>query len=99
MAIEVADASPAFDQRTGEPLIAFRMTEASARLFAGLTLRNVGKVLTIRVDGRVVSKPVVREPILGGSGQILGGFSVEQARDIAARLASGKAKLEFEFEN
>jgi preprotein translocase subunit SecD len=41
-------------------------------------------------------RPVVREPILGGSGQISGMTSVEEARDIAARLSSGAAKLELE---
>jgi preprotein translocase subunit SecD len=77
-------------------MVLFKLTEASARRFAELTTQNVGKTLAIRVDGRVLSKPVVREPILGGSGQISGGLTAEQARDIANRLASGAAKLEFE---
>jgi preprotein translocase subunit SecD len=92
LVIQVADASVAFDQRTGEPVISFRMQPASTQQFAELTARSVGKVLAIKVDGRVLSRPVVREPILGGVGQISGGFT----RDLAARLASGAAKLEFE---
>jgi preprotein translocase subunit SecD len=94
--LDVASASLGFDQRTGAPMVLFKLTEGSARRFAELTTQNVGKTLAIRVDGRVLSKPVVREPILGGSGQISGGLTAEQARDIANRLASGAAKLEFE---
>jgi preprotein translocase subunit SecD len=81
------------------PIVVFRLTDTSAVRFAELTARNVGKPLAIRVDGRVLSKPVVREPILGGSGQISDGLSAEEARDVANRLASGAAKLEFEVEN
>jgi preprotein translocase subunit SecD len=96
LAVDVAQAEVAFDRRTGEPMVAFALTESSRRLFAELTARNVGRALVIRVDGRVLSKPVVREPILGGAGQISGGFSVDEAKDIAGRLSSGAAKLEFE---
>jgi SecD/SecF fusion protein len=96
LAVQVAEASAAFDQRTGEPVVSFRMQPASAQQFAELTARNVGKVLAIKVDGRVLSRPVVREPILGGVGQISGSFTREQARELAARLASGAATLEFE---
>ena len=99
MAFDVAGADLGFDQRTGAPIVRFRLTEPSALRFAELTARNVGKPLAIRVDGRVVSKPVRREPIRGGSGEISSGLSVEEARDVANRLASGAAKLEFEVEN
>jgi preprotein translocase subunit SecD len=99
VAFDVAGADLGFDKRSGVPIVLFRLTEPSSLRFADLTARNVGKPLAIRVDGRVLSKPVVRQPILGGSGQISGGLSVEEARDIANRLASGAAKLEFEVEN
>jgi SecD/SecF fusion protein len=49
----------------------------------------------LRVDGKVYSRPVIREPILGGSGQISGHLSVPEAQALAARLAGG-AKLEIE---
>jgi len=47
--------------------------------------------------GRMVSAPVIREPILGGSGQVSGHFSAQEARDIALRLSSGAAKMEIEI--
>jgi preprotein translocase subunit SecD len=94
--IDVASAEPAFDARTGQPLIAFKMTEASTRLFADLTSRNVGRKMEIRVDGRALMAPVIREPILGGSGQISDrSFTVEQTKSLAERLSTGKSRIEF----
>ena len=94
LVLEVADAQPGFDQRTNEPIVAFRLTPAAARRFADFTRENVGKVVDVRVDGRVVTSPVVREPILGGAGQISGNLSLIQAKEMAERLAAGKARLE-----
>ena len=85
-----------FDQRTREPIVSFKMNAASARAFAELTQRSVGKPMEFRVDGRVVMKSVIREPILGGGGQISGSFSVDEAKAVAERLSSGAAKLELE---
>jgi SecD/SecF fusion protein len=96
LTLEVARAAQAFDQRTGEPIVSFTMTESSRRLFADFTAQNVGRKAAIRVDGRVVMKPVIREPILGGAGQLSGGFSVDEAKDIADRLSSGAARMEVE---
>jgi preprotein translocase subunit SecD len=95
--IEVASAALAYDQRTGEPVISFRMTSSSARAFAELTYQNVGRKAAILIDGHMVSAPVIREPILGGAGQVSGHFSPEEAREIALRLSSGAAKMEIEI--
>jgi preprotein translocase subunit SecD len=93
--IEVAQAEPAFDQRTNEPVISIKLTEASGRVIASLTQKYVGKPMAMRVDGREVMKPVIREPILGGALQVSGRFSVDEAKTIAQRLSSG-GKLEVE---
>lgn len=77
-------------------MITFVMTEESKRAFADLSSRNVGKPVEIRIDGRVFSKPIIREPILGGRGQISGSFTAEEAHRLTERLASGAGKLEFE---
>jgi preprotein translocase subunit SecD len=92
---DVAQAEVAYDQRTSEPLVSFRFTPDSTRRFAEFTRQNVGHVAEIRVDGKVYSRPVIREPILGGSGQISGHLSVPEAKELAARLAGG-GKLEIE---
>ncbi len=94
LALTVVRAAAAFDQRTNEPIIIFRFDQPSAELLADVTGRNVGKAMEVRVDGQVLMRPVIREPILGGSGQISGGFTVEGSRDLAARLSSGAARLE-----
>jgi preprotein translocase subunit SecD len=95
--IEITQAEPAFDLRTTEPEVAFRMSPASARAFAELTKRNVGRKAAIVIDGRTMSAPIIREPILGGSGQITGDFTPEEARRIAAGLASGTSKMTIEI--
>jgi preprotein translocase subunit SecD len=87
--LEVASASAAFDQRTGEPLVVFKLIEPSTRAFADFTARNVGRRTEFRVDGRVHMRVVVREPIIGGSGQIAAGLSADEVRALAARLSSG----------
>jgi preprotein translocase subunit SecD len=94
--LDVARAELAYDRRSGEPVVTFVLTQPSAGLFARLTADNVGRRIAVSVGGKVYMRPVVREPILGGSGQISGMTSVEEARDIAARLSSGAAKLELE---
>jgi preprotein translocase subunit SecD len=86
---DVARAELAYDQRTGEPIVSFRFAPDSARKFAAFTAQNIGHTTEIRVDGKVLSRPVIREPILQGSGQILGHFSVQEAQDLAARLSTG----------
>jgi preprotein translocase subunit SecD len=92
---DVAQANPGFDQRTNEPIVSFRFTPESARKFAQFTSENVGRAAEIRLDGKVLSRPIIQGPILGGTGQISGSFTVEQARDLAARLSAG-TKLEIE---
>jgi preprotein translocase subunit SecD len=93
--LEVAKAELAYDQRTNEPIVSIRFTPDSGRKFAEFTAQNVGRPAEMRVDGKAYARPVIREPILGGSGQISGHFSEQEAKDLAARLSAG-TKLEIE---
>ncbi len=86
---DLVDAQAAFDQRTGEPVVTFRFDAAGAKRFAIVTQENVGLPFAIVLDNKVVSAPVIREPILGGTGQISGNFSVQEANDLAVLLRSG----------
>src|SRR5499426_317134 len=86
---DLTDAQPGFDQRTSEPIVTFRFNNNGARRFAQVTQENVGRPFAIVLDNEVISAPVIREPILGGSGQISGSFSVEQANDLAILLRAG----------
>ena len=86
---ELVDAQPAFDQRTNEPIITFRFNNAGARKFGNFTRDNVGRPFAIVLDDHVISAPVIRDAILGGSGQISGSFTVESANQLAIQLRSG----------
>jgi preprotein translocase subunit SecD len=86
---DLTDAQPGFDQRTSEPIVTFRFNTRGARRFAQVTQENVGRPFAIVLDNEVISAPVIREPILGGSGQISGNFTVQQANDLAILLRAG----------
>jgi SecD/SecF fusion protein len=85
----LTDARAGFDQRTHEPLVTFRFDSTGARQFAEITKQNVGRPFAIVLDGKVLSAPVIREPITGGSGQISGSFTVEETVVLSALLRAG----------
>ena len=93
--LEIVRAASAWDQRS-EPIITFTMTDASKQRFAEFTTQNVGRKMDIRVDGRTMMSPVIREPILGSVGQISGRFTPAEAKALADRIASGASKVEVE---
>jgi len=86
---DLVDAQPGFDSRTNEPVITFRFNQSGARKFGRFTKNHVGLPFAIVLDNKVLSAPVIREPILGGSGQISGNFTVESANNLAIQLRSG----------
>jgi preprotein translocase subunit SecD len=86
---DIIDVSPGFDQRTDEPIATFRFNGRGARRFAHITEENIGKPFAIVADDKVLSAPVIREPIRGGSGQIAGNFTLEDANAVAMLLRSG----------
>lgn len=86
---DLEDAQAAFDQQTNEPIVTFRLNTRGAKRFGRLTQKNVNRPFAIVLDEKVISAPVIREPILGGTGQISGGFSVQETNDLAINLRSG----------
>lgn len=85
----LSDASAGFDPQTREPVVNFRFDRTGAREFGAITEANVGRPFAIVLDGEVLSAPVIREPITGGSGQISGSFTVEEAGTLSALLRAG----------
>ena len=83
------DAQPGFDPQTGEAVVNFRFDTAGARKFGKATSENVGRPFAVVLDGEVITAPVIREPILSGSGQISGQFTVESAGRLAILLRAG----------
>ncbi len=84
----LTDAQPSFDQ-TGRPVVSFKFDNIGGRRFGDATRDKVGKLFAIVLDDKVISAPVIREPILGGSGQISGNFTVQGAQDLALLLRAG----------
>jgi SecD/SecF fusion protein len=83
------DARMGFDERMGQPVINFRLDSRGAKQFSDITRANVGRPFAIVLDGKVLSAPVINEHIGGGSGQISGRFTTQQASDLAALLRAG----------
>ena len=78
-----------FDNQTNEPVVSFTLDRAGSKKFARATTNNVGKKLAIILDNKIVSAPVIQEPIMGGTGQITGNFTFQTATDLALLLRSG----------
>ena len=89
----LTDSKVAYDQN-GRPAVTTTFNPIGARAFAKLTSENVGKRFAIVLDGKVLSAPVIQEPITGGYGQITGGFTTEQANDLSTMLRSGALPCE-----
>ncbi len=83
----LVDAQPTF--QNNEPVVSFKFDAAGGRRFAEATEKNVGRPFAIVLDNKVISAPVIREPILGGSGVISGSFTVQSATDLALLLRAG----------
>jgi protein-export membrane protein SecD len=86
---DLDNAQATFDSRTNEPAVSFRFNTSGARAFGQATAQNVGRQFAIVLDDAIISAPNIREPIPGGTGQISGGFTVEQANDLAILLRAG----------
>jgi preprotein translocase subunit SecD len=85
---DLTNATTGFDQNN-QPVVDFTFDQTGARKFAEVTQENVGRPFAIILDGHVISAPYIREPILGGRGQISGHFTVQTAGDLAILLRAG----------
>jgi protein-export membrane protein SecD len=85
----LVDAKPTMDTQTNETVVTFSLDRVGAKKFGKATSTGVGKRLAIVLDGKIISAPSVREPIIGGSGQISGNFTFQSATDLALLLRSG----------
>ena len=85
----VTDAKDDFDQH-GRPQVSMTMNSEGAREWAALTKANVGKAIAIVLDGVVYSAPRVNGEISGGQSSISGNFTIEDTKDLANTLKSGR---------
>lgn len=92
---ELTDAQPAFDTQSNEPMVSFKFNLRGAQRFGQATSENVGRRMAIVLDSVVQSAPVIRSAITGGSGQITGSFTVQQANDLSVLLRAGALPAKF----
>ncbi len=85
----IVDAKDEFDN-SGHPCVSMQMNSEGARLWAQLTKANIGKAVAIVLDGVVYSAPRVNSEIDGGNSQISGNFTIEDTKDLANTLKSGR---------
>ena len=86
----ITDAKDQFDNLTGSPEVSMSMNSDGARRWAALTKANVGKAIAIVLDGSVYSAPRVNGEISGGQSSISGNFTIEDTKDLANTLKSGR---------
>ncbi|MGE3714389.1 MAG: protein translocase subunit SecD [Alphaproteobacteria bacterium] len=84
----LTNASLSYDEN-GQPAVSFRFNTTGARKFGEITAENVGTRFAILLDNKVITAPVIRSPILGGSGIITGQFTAQSANDLAILLRAG----------
>jgi preprotein translocase subunit SecD len=86
---DLQSASVVFDNQTGKPTISLQFTKDGGTKFAEITGRSVGKPLPIVLDNQLLSAPTVQQQITGGSAQITGTFTVDDAKQLAIQLNAG----------
>ena len=85
----ISSARQGFDQQNGQPVVNISFDSTGTQRFGRVTQENVGKPFAIILDNVVLSAPRINEPILGGTAQISGSFTVETANELAISLQSG----------
>jgi len=91
------NARPTVDNRSNQTVVNFSFDRVGSKKFGRATTKYVGKKLAIILDDKIISAPVIREPILGGNGQISGNFSFQYATDLALLLRSGSLPAPLEI--
>ena len=86
----ITDARADFSQTSAYATVSMEMNAEGAKSWARITKDNIGKSIAIVLDGYVYSFPTVQNEITGGNSQITGNFTVEEAKDLANTLKSGK---------
>ncbi len=83
------NAKPGVDNRTNEPIVSVTFDRVGSKKFGITTSENVGKKFAIVLDNKIISAPIIQEPIVGGTAQISGDFTFQSATDLALLLRSG----------
>ncbi|MFC3126257.1 protein translocase subunit SecD [Pseudoroseomonas globiformis] len=85
----LTDARAGQNAQTGQWVVNFSFDSVGTRRFADITRQNVGRPFAVVLDNKVITAPVINEPITGGQGQISGNFTAATANDLAVLLRAG----------
>lgn len=91
----VKAAEQTFDEHSGEPIVNIVFDDAGKQQFAKLTTQSVGRPIAVVLDGRVLTAPIVNEPVTGGMVQIAGGLTLETAKQTASLIQAGYLPVSF----
>ena len=94
---DLADAQFGYDGQTNEPIVSFQFNLKAARIFGDYTAKNIGNRFAIVLDETIISDPVIRSHIPGGTGQISGNFTAESANDLAVLMRAGALPAKITF--
>jgi len=95
---DLKDAKAVFDSQRNLPVVTLEFTPEGAQAFGRATSQNVGRQIAIYLDEKLLSSPVVNEPILQGNAEISGGFNnMDEAANLAALLRGGALPLDVEI--
>lgn len=89
---DLKDATPSFDSQTSQPIVLFRVADNSQDKFASVTQKLIGKQMAIFLDKQYISAPVIQSSIRD-SGQITGGFTTNETKQLATYLNAGALKV------
>lgn len=89
---QIVEAYPAYDEN-GSPVVMFKMNDEATKSFATATTENIGKTISIELDGEAISTPTVQSAITEGSGMISGSSTIEDAQTLANLIMSGALPL------
>jgi preprotein translocase subunit SecD len=98
LTLEVSWARAEYDQRTGRPVLILSLTGVSKEAFYYLSLNNIGRRAEVRIDGKVILTPAIREPISAGTIQISGAdLTNERIKQLVGELSKSNVRVEIDI--
>ena len=95
---QIVEAYPAYDENN-KPVVMFKMNDEATESFAKATTENIGKTISIQLDGENISTPTVQSAITEGSGMISGSSTIEEAQTLANLIMSGALPLDITLDS
>jgi preprotein translocase subunit SecD len=90
----VESAGAGVDQSSGSPVVSIKLRSSSGAAFAKFTADRIGEQIELKIDGKTVTSPIIRDAIYGGQLQISGDYTLQQATELADKIKSGSVIVE-----